>query len=319
MKPSHLVKRYLRHLRNLHRAPTTITGYRDLIGRFEAFALSHGIRTWSAVTPPLILEYQSHVAGLRGRRGVPYVPAVRNLHLIVLRGLFRYLEMAGDVKCDPTRGIELAREPVRLPRTVPTPREMKRLMQAPDTGCPLGLRDRALLETLYSTGMRRMEIVAVELHDVDPDHRVMAVRLGKGGKDRVVPFGKVAGRYLQAYIEKARPLLLRGQKDCGRVFLSATGGRLCGRAIGYLVERYARVARIAVRITPHVFRHACATDMIRNRANVRHVQQMLGHAKLETTERYLHLTILDLKDAHRRFHPRERDDGRCGGRFADTT
>jgi integrase/recombinase XerD len=155
--------------------------------------------------------------------------------------------------------------------------------------------------------MRRKEAIGLKVQDVDLDHGLLIVREGKGKKDRVVPLGKVAAKYLETYLQGVRPDLLRGRPDSGHVFLTVLGGPFCGRSVGLLVAKYARRVRLTAKVTPHVFRHACATHMIRNRANIRHVQEMLGHAKLETTERYLQLTIADLKEAHARFHPREHD------------
>ena len=307
MHPARYVRSYLDHLRGLQRREATIEEYAALLRRFEAFATDRGVREWKRVTPALLLEYQVHVAGALNSRGVSFAPAVRNLHLIVLRGLFRHLEATGDLPANPSRGIDLAREPERLPRTVPTEREMRRFLRMVRTTNVLELRDRAVLEVLYSSGIRRKEAVGLDLADVDFDDGVLTVRQGKGGRDRVVPMGRVAAGHLERYLRRGRPLLAKVGADPGRVFLSATGRPLDGRAVGYLVQRAVRKTGFKCHLTPHVFRHAFATHMIRNRANVRHVQEMLGHAKLETTERYLHLTILDLKDAHRRFHPRERE------------
>jgi len=190
---------------------------------------------------------------------------------------------------------------------VPTAKEIKRLLSVPDTSTVLGYRDRTIMEVFYSTGMRLMEVVNLKCTDVDLDHAILIVRQGKGKKDRVVPVGKVAAKYLETYLQGIRPELLQGKEDTNHVFLTVNGGQFSDRALAQRIERHVARVKLSAKVTPHVFRHACATHMIRNRANVRHVQEMLGHAKLDTTQKYLQLTITDLKEAHARCHPREKD------------
>ena len=293
--------------------------YRTLIRRFEAFAEGRGVEQWPNVTTALLMDYQKHVFALLNTQGRPYAVAAQNLHLIVLDNLFGYLKRSGHMPHNPAAEIEHAREPQRLPRAVPTAKEIKKLLDVPDTSTVLGYRDRTIMEVFYTTGMRLMEMVNLKVQDVDLDHGLLVVRQGKGRKDRVVPLGKVAARYLETYLQGIRSELLRGRPDVSRrspprtkpdtshVFLTVLGGAFCARAMAQRIAKHARRVKLSAKITPHVFRHACATHMIRNRANIRHVQEMLGHAKLETTGRYLQLTITDLKEAHARCHPREKD------------
>ena len=307
MKPENFAALYLDHLQSLNRAKATMDWYRTLIGRFEAFAESRGVQQWPDVTHTHLLDYQIHVCAQLNKHGSPYAVAAQNLHLIVLDNLFRYLKRTGYMPQNPATDIELAREPQRLPKTVPAAKEIKRLLAVPDTSTVLGYRDRTMMEVFYSTGMRRMEVVNLKCQDVDLDHGLLVVRQGKGKKDRVVPLGRVAARYLETYLQGIRPELLRGRPDTHHVFISRDGGPLCMRTIAQRLDRYAARVKLSAKVTPHIFRHACATHMIRNSANVRHVQELLGHAKLDTTQKYLSLTITDLKEAHARCHPREKD------------
>lgn len=307
MNPDNFPDLYLTHLQSLNRAKATMDWYRTLIRRFEAFAEGRGVEQWPNVTTALLLDYQKHVFALLNTQGRPYAVAAQNLHLIVLDSLFGYLKRSGHMPHNPAAEIEHAREPQRLPKAVPTAREIKRLLNVPDTSTVLGYRDRTIMEVFYTTGMRLMEMVNLKVQDVDLDHGLLIVRQGKGKKDRVVPLGRMAAKYLETYLQGIRSELLRGRPDTSHVFLTVLGGAFCARAMAQRIAKHVERVKLSASVTPHVFRHACATHMIRNRANIRHVQEMLGHSKLETTERYLQLTITDLKEAHARCHPREKD------------
>lgn len=296
---------YLNYLRTLNRAQSTIDWYNTLLHRFIDFATGKGADNIHEITPAMIFDYQKHVASSLNERGRAYSVCSQNLHLRVLEHFFKHLRHAGYIPHNPTSDLEYAREPERLPKAVPSIKEVAKVMNVPDTKTVLGYRDRTILEILYSTGIRRQELVNLRLQDIDLDSGILMVRQGKGRKDRAVPLGRVAARYLETYLQGIRPELIREPTDF--VFLSIRSRPLSKHWLTVMVRRYGRRARISVDITPHSFRHACATHMIRNRANIRHVQEMLGHKKLETTEKYLQLTITDLKEAHHKFHPRERD------------
>jgi integrase/recombinase XerD len=177
---------------------------------------------------------------------------------------------------------------------------------------PVHLRDRALLEVLYSTGLRRQELVDVGLLDVDVASGILRVEEGKGGKGRVVPLGRAAGEWVERYLVSARPALLGRREDPAKLFLSKSGQPLNGNAIREIVLRWARAAGLGKAVSPHTFRRSCATGMIRNRANPAHVKDLLGHEDFASLDAYVRLEIIDLKDAHRRFHPRERGEDETG-------
>ncbi len=296
---------FLTHLRSLNRAESTLDWYATLLRRFFAFAREHGVDQVGDVTTPLVLDYQKHVADSLTRHGRSFTVGMQNLHLSVVAQFYEYLRRAGYAVHNPARDLEYARLPQRLPKAVPTSSQIKKLLKLPDTKSVLGYRDRTIFEVFYSTGIRNRELGRLRVEDVNLEEGFLFIRQGKGKKDRVVPLGRIAGKYLETYLAGIRPEILGNRSDPGFVFLSLKGGALSKNGLGQLVRRYARQARL--KVTPHSFRHACATHMIRNRANVRHVQEMLGHARLETTQRYLALTITDLKDAHSKFHPREKD------------
>jgi integrase/recombinase XerD len=143
------------------------------------------------------------------------------------------------------------------------------------------------------------------LNDINFEEELLRINLGKGGYDRVVPLSKVACRFLETYIKGIRPQLLRG-KNCDYVFLSSRGKSLSKSVVGLLVKRYAKLAKVQKNVTCHTWRHSTATHLLKNDAKLRHVQAILGHKSLATTEKYLHLTINDLKEAHKKYHPREK-------------
>lgn len=169
----------------------------------------------------------------------------------------------------------------------------------------LGCRDRAILEVLYATGLRRNELRHLKPADIDREQGLLRVNDGKGGADRVVPLGAIAARCLETYANAIRPELLRGAA-CEWLFVSYTGRQIDPNTLNAIVRKYAKAAKVRKPVTCHTWRHSCATHLVQNNANVRHVQEMLGHRSLATTERYLRLTIADLKAAHERCHPRER-------------
>lgn len=305
MIPDHYPDLYLTHLRSLQRAKRTLHWYGVLILRFECFAQSRGIRHWDNVTPPLLLDYRQHLAVQHNTHGIAFSVPVRNLHLIVLRGLFAYLHEIQALVVNPAIDLTLAREPRRLPRNLPSVSYMRGLLDQPDLDTPLGQRDRTIMEVFYGTGIRLAELVNLKLRDIDQDESQLIIRQGKGRKDRAVPLGKVAGFCLKVYLVRCRPGLVGDRQDEPHVFLSRHGRRMSPRGLEERMLVYSRDLDPCIHFTPHVFRHAFATHLMQHHANVRHVQEMLGHAKIETTERYVHITIMDLKKAHRRFHPRE--------------
>jgi site-specific recombinase XerD len=268
------------------------------------------VRDIGAVTGDLLTEFQSWLYHQPTPRGTARGVANQNRILSGVRGLFAFLKTGGWLLRNPAEALEYAREPRTLPRHVLTPSEARRILEAVDTGTAPGHRDRTILEVFYATGIRKAELLALRLPDVNLEDGLLRIQ-GKGGHDRIVPLSRIAARFLETYLNAIRPELVRaGRAEHGhktdRLFVTARGRPLDKNLVGELVVRSARAAKIQRRITCHLWRHTCATHLLQNRANLRHVQEILGHRSLATTERYLHLTITDLKQAHRRCHPREK-------------
>ena len=309
MTTDELIEKYVEQLRALNRAPHHIRTRAWRLRRFFEFAAGRGVHEASDVTTALVLDYQKHVANEINTRGAVSAVGTQNQHLAAVAGFFRYLRQAEYAIHDPTRDFQYAKVPQSLPRAILTLQEVKKLLRLPDANALLGYRDRTILEVLYSTGIRRNELLNLRVEDVNLEGGFVMVRLGKGMKDRVVPLGKIAAKYLETYINGIRPeLLKRGSDPTTAALIVSSRGRVMGRnTLAQMIDKYARLAGIKHPVTPHTFRHTCATHMIRNRAGIRHVQEMLGHTCLTTTQKYINLTITDLKEAHTRFHPREKD------------
>ena len=218
-----------------------------------------------------------------------------------LRRLYRFALREGRIDIDPTQQLGSPKIPRSLPKSL-SEDEVEKLLNAPDTGQLLGLRDRAMLETLYATGLRVSELVALKVSEVSLDMGVVRVT-GKGDKTRLVPLGEEALDWITRYLREARPMLLDGQL-ADAMFVTQRGDGMTRQAFWYLIKRYAVLAGIAKHMSPHVLRHAFATHLLNHGADLRVVQMLLGHADISTTQIYTHVARERLKLLHAQHHPR---------------
>jgi len=298
------IRRYLVWLRAMGTSPRTFPTLQSILRLFYAWAQDRGITTLEQLTPDLFGAYQEALTFRLNRYGRPVTITTQLRHLGVLRRMGRFLIEQDFLISDPTKRLRLPRKPKALPRAIPDVEDALRLM---DTRTGQGLasyRDQALLELLYSTGLRRGEVVHLDVSDLDLVGGYCWVREGKGKRDRVVPLGGVACKRLQVYLDAVRPVLLQGQEH-GALFLNRFGGRLSGEGIYQVVKKAVAYAKLSRTITPHALRHAAATHMLKNGAPIRHLQEFLGHASVETTQVYTRITIPELKAIHAKYHPRE--------------
>lgn len=300
-----LIERYRQQLEILNFSPRTVTGRLVHLRRFAAFLGQQNIAEVATITSGTVADHQRDLFYLPTSRGTARSVSYQNQSMHALRSFFRFLKTEGYVAQDVAESLPLARTPHTLPRTILTPEEARKVIETPDTGCLLGYRDRTILETFYATGIRKSELMNLTANDVNLEEGVLRINGGKFNKDRVVPLTRLASSFLETYLKAIRPALLQGRVS-DRVFISQRAGPLSKNALGELVEKYARMAGLSKHVTCHIWRHSCATHLVQNKASLRHVQELLGHRDLSTTERYLHLTIADLKEAHRQFHPREK-------------
>jgi len=249
--------------------------------------------------------YQRHVCALRQKDGTPYSIPEQHHRIAVVKALFRFLCRRGYVLSDPSGPVEYPRPEKRLPRGVLSRDEARKLVEAPDARAPIGLRDRAILEVFYGTGIRAGEMAKLETADVDIEERILRVLLGKGKKDRNVPLTRAAAEAVESYLVDGRPKI-RGAAHSRRLFLALRGGRMYASLLNDVVQDAAKKAGLEKHVTCHTLRHSCATHLLRGGADIRYIQALLGHACLSSTERYTHVEISDLSKVVKRAHPRGR-------------
>lgn len=304
---------YLLQLPRQGFSPATATAYGRPLKGFVAFLLDlPQVPTCLAdLTAELVLAFRDHEISRERRWRRPGPLSARTvLHAVkALRSFFRYLVRRGDVLLDPTLDLKGPRVPKTLPRNIPTSRQMKRLLQAPDATTALGKRDRAILELLYSTGLRNAELCGLQVGDVDLQSRTVFVRHGKGDKERLVPLGKKAVEAITAYVG------VYGELSAGRslgpelpLFLTKAGARVEAHVLEKQLRRYVKLARLDPSTTPHSLRHACATHLLKGGADIRQIQSLLGHSSLEATQIYTKVETSDLRAMLDRHHPRGRDE-----------
>jgi integrase/recombinase XerC len=269
----------------------TRSAYRRDLEAFARFVRAEGAGGWEAVTAATARRY---LASLHGR----YERSSIARQLSALRSFYRFLRREGRVDASPLRLISAPRRGRRLPAALPH-EAVAALLAAPPTDQPAGVRDRAILELLYAGGLRVGELVALRAEQALGDE--IRVR-GKGGKDRMVLIGGQAAAWLRRYLDEARPRLARAGGDA--LFLNARGGPLTARAVQLLVDRWVRAAAIQQHTTPHVLRHTFATHLLDGGADLRAVQELLGHASLATTQIYTHVSREHLKRIYAQAHPR---------------
>ncbi len=304
MRLTEAIRRYLIYLRAIGRSFRTFPTVQSILRLFLAWAETQEVTEIEQLTSDLLHAYQEELTFRVNHQGRPIMIATQLGHLGVLRGLGRYLVEQDFLITDPTKRLRLPRKPKTLPRIIPNVEEAIRLMETRVGQDLTPYRDQAILELLYSTGLRRGEIVNLNIGDLDLVGGYCWVREGKGKKDRVVPLGQMAIQAVQIYLDAVRPKLLQGQED-GALFLNRFGRRLSGPGIYEVVKKAVAAAKLSRKITPHALRHAAATHMLKNGAPLRHLQEFLGHASVETTQVYTQITIPELKAIHARYHPRE--------------
>ena len=241
-------------------------------------------------------------------KGKQNIPETRNNEIEVVKQIFSFLTAKAHLSKDPSKMVEYIKEPkCQIPKDIMTRRELERLFRQPDMGTLLGYRDRVCMELLYGTGMRRRELTGLDVEDINPKDQLIHIRKGKGQTDRMVPVGDIASQYVGHYIRYIRPKLMTRKQKESALILNERGGRLHYQAMGQRIRRYIRQCTFKKHITMHSFRHTCATHLIQRGMPVRQVQELLGHKQLDTTIRYLQLSIKDLQREYRKSHPRERE------------
>jgi len=289
-------------------SPLTIRDYRRYLERFHDWLTENAPATKPEdINLELVRRYRLYLAHLRARDGVPLKRVTQSYHIVALRAFLRYLLVQRDI---PTLSPDKVELPKQGPRSIAflNPEQMERLLNSPQISNIIGLRDRAILETLFSTGLRVSELVSLNRDQIDLKRKEFGVK-GKGNKLRVVFLSDTAAqwieRYLQARKDHFKPLFIR---HSGNVDARNNGEkmRLTARSIQNIVSKYTKKSGLPIEATPHTLRHSFATDLLISGADIRSVQEMLGHESIRTTQVYTHVTNRHLREIHKAFHSRNR-------------
>ena len=281
----------------------TVGAYRRDLVRYRSFLATAGVTDATRVEEPLVAAYVASLSGAQYAEGKRYtassvaraLAAVRSFHLFLLR--------EGDTELNPAEAIARPKVPRTLPRPLSV-EEIGSIVAAPGDARPVELRDKAILETLYGAGLRISELVGLDVDDADLEDSSLRV-LGKGSKERVVPIGSFAAAAVGAYLTRGRPALSNARSGAA-LFLNRRGGRLTRQSVAKILKSAASRAGLRRRVTPHTLRHSFATHLLQGGADVRVVQELLGHATLSTTQIYTLVTDDDLREQYFSSHPRAR-------------
>ncbi|MFC1808104.1 tyrosine-type recombinase/integrase [Candidatus Omnitrophota bacterium] len=301
--------KFLDYERTRGKAKNTLNSYRKGIEIFFDFMKERNISTLAQVEKRLFLDYYPYIHNYKGVRGQEVSLCSKAKYLWSLKAFFRFLAKFDYMAKDPTVDLDAIKEERGLPHCCMNEREVFKLLEMPRPNDPLSIRDKAILEVLFSTGVRVNELCGLNIEDADYAQGLVRIDKAKGGDSfqRLIPIGSVALEYLTRYLREARTIL--ADSDRSALFLSYSGRRLNTEGVLNIVKKYAFEAGIRKPVTPHAFRVTCATMMLKNGADIRYVQEQLGHRRITSTQLYTRLMPVDLKSVHSRCHPRERKVG----------
>ncbi|MDN8618326.1 site-specific tyrosine recombinase XerC [Variovorax ginsengisoli] len=294
--------RYLEHLGMEGYTPIGRYNVERYIREFIAWADERGVTHPQQVTRAVLERYQRWLYHYRKKDGAPLAATSQRGKIIPLRGFFKWLTRSGEIPANPAADLDLPRQIKRLPHAVLTAGEAERVLASVDIGTPIGLRDRAMMEVLYATGMRRMELSGLAIDDLDVERVVVLIRLGKGQKDRLIPLGERALHWVQLYLDEAREQFAWNQND-RTLFLGNEGHPLHPMWLSTLIANRVAAAGVDKRGGCHLWRHTMATLMLEGGADIRHIQAMLGHADISSTQIYTQVAIRQLQRVHAQTHP----------------
>jgi integrase/recombinase XerC len=305
------LKSFLQYLKlNRHVSPHTVRAYQSDVTQYLAWVAAETDKKMSELRPADLdmMSVRGHIADLN-RAGKARSSVARKLS--GLRTFVKYLRREEIIDHDPTAMAIAPRRDQTIPTHLSEP-EVERLIETPDTGDPLGRRDRAILELFYASGLRLSELVAIDLEDLNLSERMVRV-MGKGGKERLVPFNQSTLAALKAWMKDRAAILGSREPGAGNrknkrqqdpLFVNYRGTRLTGRSVDRLLRRYVAQCSTRMGISPHALRHSFATHLLQRGADLRAIQELLGHSRLSTTQRYTHVNAAQLIDVYRKAHPR---------------
>lgn len=275
----------------------TLAIYRDQLKPFGKWLRRQSIEDLRTVTKTQLRAYREYVHRCRLSR------VTKGLRIRAVKRMYGHLVSDGLLLIDPSEELREIKNQQALPRPIPTMAEMTRLLKAPDVTTTIGIRDQAMLELLYSTGIRVQELERLNLADMDLDARTLHLRQTKNGHPRVVPFGAHAAHWLQRYLQEVRSQLIADNMGLQALFVVVGGRALRAHVVREALIAYREKAGIEKVITPHLLRHACGTHLLQQGANERVIQELLGHRSLVSTTRYTRVVPKEVKATHTRYHP----------------
>lgn len=294
--------RFIQDLKVKQFSKQTTHSRETYLKRFIRWCEQRGVQTPQDVTKPIIERYQRHLYLYRKTNGEPLSISGQLSYLQSIRAWFKWLSKQNYILYNPASDIELPKNTKRLPKNILTASDAETILNQPDTNTDNGIRDRAILEVLYSTGIRRTELINLKVQDIDYQRGTVLISQGKGHKDRMIPIGQRAIQWIEQYKNSVRPQLVIGNSH-NLLFLSHKGEAMGASWLSRQVAKYIEQADIGKTGSCHLFRHTMATLMLENGADIRYIQAMLGHAKLDTTQIYTQVGISKLKDIHTATHP----------------
>lgn len=294
------IQDYKEHLQILKRSKSLLQSYLFYIHQFTEWILQKQIYDLKEITYDNLKEYELLITNRN------YTENTKYSTLRVIKQFFYYLEKQKIILYNPAERMILPALGDRLPKVVPTENEIEKILLAPNTGRFSGIRNRAILELLYSTGIRNGECSRLKVGDIDYNGGYLRINNGKGGKDRILPVGKKACDWLREYLLKVRQSFLKKNLDERALFVTQFSKPLGSQSIAIIVRKYRKKAGIQKPITPHAIRRGFATHMLKHEANPIYIQRMLGHSGTGVLNRYIKISGIDLKKTHRKTHPRER-------------
>jgi integrase/recombinase XerD len=287
-------------------AKSTLTGYGRYLRQFVDYLRANNITDLRQVTRDTIAAYRIRLFEFRDKNGRPHTISTISINIRAVKRFFEYLEASNQILINPAEHLKEPKKEARLPRAVLTEDEALQILNMPNLSTMIGIRDRAILEIFYSTGIRLSELLNLTIYDCDLQGGFLRVK-GKFSKDRMVPLGKHAIKFLKEYITRVRGRHTLNNATVRNLFVNQTGRPLASQSLHQQMRKYAKKAGIGKHVTSHVFRHTFATQLVRNGADIRVVQKMLGHSRLSVTQIYTHVAGVDVKKTHSDSHPREKD------------
>ena len=299
-----LKKEFVEYLQFSGKVKKTIKRHEVNLRDFFKFLEERKIKDIYEIKYNDLIEYQKYRKSIRGSHGKENSADHNNRFTATVKKFFEFLKRQGYLVYDPASDIEYSKVPQRLPKTALSYKDFKKIVKQIDINSLTGYRDRTILEVLFSSALRRQELINIKLKDIDYENGFVRV-IGKGDKERMVPVGKIACQYVENYIVGVRPFFKKS-KNNDKLFLSIQGCGISETALWTLINKYVTLAKLSQNISAHSFRRGAATGMIRNNAHIMLVRDMLGHNGMEAIKSYVDLTIVDLKKAHKKTHPREK-------------